>query len=83
MGVTSQVTDRGRFIRETDKGDVVGKKMYGILTGHSVEPFVAHLGQVREMLKHHDIPSVPMGLMGDIPCFRVGLTCTPLQSIKD
>ena len=57
--------------------------MSGILTGHSIEPFIAHLGQVREMLKHRDIPSISIGLMGDIPYFRVGLTCTPLQSIKD
>ena len=53
------------------------------LTEHPVKPFVGHLGRVRERLNHRDIPSVPMGLLGDIPYFRVGLTCTPLQSIKD
>jgi hypothetical protein len=43
--------------------------------------FCEYRGQTRERLKHQDIPFVSMGLMGDIPLFRVGLTCTPLQSV--
>ena len=71
--MTSQVTDCDCFIRETGKGvALVGNVRVQDIDQGLAEPFVEHLGQVREMLEHQGIPFVPMGLMGDIPCFEWG-----------
>ena len=69
MGVTRQVIDCDHFVRETSKGVALVGNVQDIDRG-KVEPFVEHLGRVRERLKLRGIPSVPTGLMGDIPCFR-------------
>ena len=69
MGVTSQVTDFDRFVHETSKGVALVGNVRDIDQG-PIEPFVEHLGRVRERLKHQGIPYVPTGLMGDIPCFK-------------
>jgi len=66
MGVTSQVTDCDHLICETSKGMVSVGNARGIVA----EPFIGPYGQIRERLRHQDIPSIPTGLMGDIPCFK-------------
>jgi len=71
MGVTSQVTDCNYFVRETGKGVALVGNVWDIDRG-PVKPFVEHLDQVRERLKHQGILFVLMGLMGDIPCFEWG-----------
>jgi hypothetical protein len=81
MGVTSQVTDHDRFVHETGKGvaSVRNVRVHDIDRG-LVEPFIEHFGWVRERLKHRGMPYVD-GSYGRYPLFRVGLTCTPLQSL--
>ena len=69
MGVTRQVIDCDHFVRETSKGVALVGNVRDIDQG-PIEPFVEHLGRVRERLKHQGIPSIPMDLMGDIPCFE-------------
>ena len=73
MGLTSQVTECDHFVHETGKGvaSVINVRVHDIDWGLD-EPFIEHLGWVRERLKHRGIPYVPMGLMGDIPCFEWG-----------
>ena len=73
MGVTSQVSDCNRFVHETGKGVALVRNVrVSDIEQGLAEPFIEHLGQVRESLKHRGIPYVPMGLMGDIPCFEWG-----------
>jgi hypothetical protein len=67
MGVTSQVTDCDRFVRETGKGVALVRNVQDIDRG-PIEPFFEHLHRVRERLKHRGISFVSPGLMGDIPC---------------
>ena len=53
MGVTSQVTDRDHFVRETGKGvALVENVQVRDIDRGSVEFFIKHLGRVRERLKH-------------------------------
>jgi hypothetical protein len=49
MGVTSQVTDCDRFVCETGKGFALVRNVRDI-DWRPVEPFVEHLGWVRERL---------------------------------
>ena len=63
MGSTSQVTSCDLFIRETGKGGGIGWECLR-LTGNPVEPFVGHLGQIRERLENVRQPLLPDPVYG-------------------
>ena len=53
MGLTSQVTECDHFVHETGKGVALVRNVrVSDIEQGLAEPFIEHLGQVRERLKH-------------------------------
>jgi hypothetical protein len=81
MGSTSRVTNYDRFIHETRKGVASVKNVWDNDQA-PIEPFVGHLGWIRERLEDVRQPLSYAQGMEVSPVLPCGYNCTPLQSLK-